>query len=192
MVGRIAILAGLALALAACEGAKQQLGLTKQPPDEFRVQARAPLSLPPDFSLRPPAPGATRPQEGDTQAQARRALVGAGQSGEGSNGFSFSGAAPVETRSAGELALLRQAGAGQGDPDIRQIIDRETDVYNAENRDFLETLVFWRDEEPPGEIVDAEAEARRLRENAALGKSPVEGRTPTIERRKKALFEGIF
>ncbi len=191
-MGRIAILAGLALALGACEGAKQQLGLTKQAPDEFRVQARAPLSVPPDFTLRPPAPGAVRPQEGDTQDQARRALVGGQQENSQSNGFSFSGAAPAESRSAGEIALLRQAGAGGGDPNIRQVIDRETDIFNAQNRDFLETLVFWREEEPTGEIIDADAEARRLRENAALGRSPVEGPTPTIERRKKALLEGIF
>ena len=35
-------------------------------------------------------------------------------------------------------------------------------------------------------------ESRRLRENAALGKDVTAGETPTIERRKKALFEDLF
>ncbi len=43
-VMRILVAASLALGLGACEGVKDQLGLTKQPPEEFRVQARAPLS----------------------------------------------------------------------------------------------------------------------------------------------------
>ena len=32
-------------------------------PDEFAVESRAPLTVPPDFDLRPPEPGAPRPQE---------------------------------------------------------------------------------------------------------------------------------
>lgn len=38
-------------------------GLTRDAPDEFTVVTRAPLSMPPDFSLRPPEPGVARPQE---------------------------------------------------------------------------------------------------------------------------------
>ena len=52
--------------------------------------------------------------------------------------------------------------------------------------------MFWREEVPPGRIIDADAEAKRLRENAALGKPVTAGETPTIERKKKALLEGIF
>ncbi len=63
-------------ALAGCDGFKEQLGLTKQSPDEFRVVSRAPLSLPPDYSLVPPAPGAPRPQEGTATDQARTAVFG--------------------------------------------------------------------------------------------------------------------
>ena len=50
---RIALAAALPLALAACEGVKQELGLTKQPPDEFAVVAsKAPLVVPPDYAWR--------------------------------------------------------------------------------------------------------------------------------------------
>jgi len=44
-------------------------------PDEFRVVTKAPLVVPPDFSLRPPAPGKPRPQELQPESAARTALL---------------------------------------------------------------------------------------------------------------------
>jgi hypothetical protein len=52
--------------------------------------------------------------------------------------------------------------------------------------------MFWRTPEDRSPVVDAPREAQRLRENAALGKPVDDGETPTIQRRKKALLEGIF
>ncbi len=50
------VLAFAALSLlVACSGSVQQkLGLERRVPDEFQVVRRAPLTLPPDFTLRPP------------------------------------------------------------------------------------------------------------------------------------------
>jgi hypothetical protein len=48
----------------------------KRAPDEFAVVKRAPLIVPPDFDLRPPDPGAPRPNVGRTSDQARVALTG--------------------------------------------------------------------------------------------------------------------
>ncbi|RYE94373.1 MAG: DUF3035 domain-containing protein [Oxalobacteraceae bacterium] len=61
---RVVALAGV-LGLGACSGDEltRTFGLTRDAPDEFQVTTRAPLSMPPDFSLRPPRPGASRPQE---------------------------------------------------------------------------------------------------------------------------------
>jgi len=179
---------GLLVALTACEGVKEQFGLGKQAPDEFRVEARAPLSMPPDFNLRPPAQGAARPQEGTTQEQARRAVFKADKPADGPANGTFSGAA----RSPSERALLAAAGAEKADPNIRAIVDSETGLLNEQDEGFLDFLVFWRDPEPSGTVVDAEKETRRLRENAALGRDVTAGETPTIERRKKALFEDLF
>ena len=75
MTFRLLVAGSLMLALAACGGFREQLGLTKQSPDEFRVVSRAPLTVPPDFSLRPPEPGAPRPQEGTSAQQAERAVL---------------------------------------------------------------------------------------------------------------------
>ncbi len=187
-------IAGLTLvfALGACgnfEGVKTQLGMGKQQaPDEFRVVARAPLSLPPDFTLRPPQPGVARPQEGTATQQARSAVFRAddGQSP------SLDEAMPEDGRTRGERALLRSAGADKIEPNIRQTVEQETEEINVSNEDFIDNLVFWREPEKPGEVIDAEAEAARLRENAALGRAVTTGQTPTIRRRKKAILEGIF
>ncbi|MBK1664476.1 hypothetical protein CKO38_06185 [Rhodospirillum rubrum] len=169
------------LALSGCTNAKKSLGLDRQPPDEFKVVTRAPLAMPPDFNLRPPQPGIARPQEVTPRDSARAALTG------------------VETPmvagglSSGEQVLLAKAGADRAIPDIRTVVNRETSALSAEERTFTDRLVFWRaPEEDPGNVVDPEAENRRLRENQSLGKPVTDGRTPTIERRQKGILEGIF
>ncbi len=185
---RFSLIAAIVMALSACSGVKKQLGLTKQSPDEFKVVSRAPLSMPPDYSLRPPEPGIPRPQEGTTSQQAKNAVFRLKQPQSGT----LEPIIESDDRSLGELSLLRAAGAGQSDPNIRRILDAETLRINAEGEDFLQTLLFWRDPQIPGEIVDATEEAKRLRENTALGKPVTAGETPTIERKRRALFEGLF
>ena len=185
---RFSLIAAMVLALSACEGVKKRLGFTKQSPDEFKVVSRAPLTLPPDYKLRPPEPGIPRPQEGTTSQQAKTAIFRLQQPEAGT----LEPKNESDDRSLAELSLLKAAGAGQADPNIRRIIDAETLRLNAEGEDFLEVLVFWRDPQAAGEIVDASEEAKRLRENAALGKSVTDGETPTIERKSKALLEGLF
>ena len=67
------ILLGTSVLLSACGGG----GLfNRQRPDEFAVQRQAPLVVPPDFALVPPAPGAPRPTDQGTAAQAQNALFG--------------------------------------------------------------------------------------------------------------------
>jgi hypothetical protein len=48
--------------------------------------------------------------------------------------------------------------------------------------------MFWRNPPPPGVVVDASKESKRLRENAALGDSPETGDTPIIQPKKSGLF----
>ncbi len=185
---RFSLIAAMVLALSACSDVKKQLGFTKQSPDEFRVVSQAPLSLPPDYTLRPPQPGIPRPQEGTTSQQAKNAVFRLQQPQAGT----LEPKNESDARSLGELSLLKAAGAGQSDPNIRRVIDAETLRINAEGDNFLEDLVFWREPQPTGEIVDAIEEAKRLRENSALGKSVTDGETPTIERKRRALLEGLF
>ncbi len=189
MIGivRGTVVVALLLALGACGNVKQQLGLVKSSPDEFRVVSRAPLTVPPNFSLRPPRPGAPRPQTGTPTDQARRTVFGL----DGSE-TSLNEVMPQDGRSVGERALLAAAGVSGANADIRRVIDSETDRINDENEDLLEYLVFWKAKPPAGVLVDPEAEARRLQENATLGRGATEGQTPTIQRKEEALFENIF
>ena len=63
---RISLFAlGTLVLLPGCSGTDitRTFGLVRDAPDEFTVTTRAPLSMPPDSTLRAPRPGATRPQE---------------------------------------------------------------------------------------------------------------------------------
>src|SRR6201989_2627872 len=111
-VNRVIVAAALVAAagLSACTSTRNALGMNKVTPDEFRVVTKAPLVVPPDFSLRPPAPGKPRPQELQPESAARTALLGQQE-----------GAA----RSDGEKALVAKAGGEKADPLIRYVVDDE-------------------------------------------------------------------
>jgi hypothetical protein len=170
----------LGLVVSGCEDTRRALGIDKSVPDEFAVVSRAPLVMPPDFNLRPPAPGAERPQEGTAADQARAALVGRERFAQyRARGFST-----------GEVKLLELAGSANVPPDIRQRLDRETSAFAAEEKSFTDRLIFWRTGGDDGTPLDPVAEKKRLEENAALGKKPTDGATPTISKGGKVL--GVF
>jgi hypothetical protein len=62
--------------LAGCSGKGDRPGVMagKSNLDAFSVSKRAPLTIPPDFVLVPPKPGAPRPQEADSSQQALSAM----------------------------------------------------------------------------------------------------------------------
>ena len=184
MRSRLFFFAVAALVLGGCDGAREAMGIGKQSPDEFAVVTRAPLSMPPDFGLRPPRPGADRPQEATVKESARDLIVKSGNPDASSRA--------VTSISQGESALLTKAGATNPDPGIRRAINRESSILATENDSFADRLIFWQDKPTPGTIVDAEAERKRLRENAALGDAPTKGRSPQIVRKPKGWLEGIF
>jgi len=101
------LLATTSMLLAACGSS----GIfNRDRPDEFAVQRQAPLVVPPDFSLTPPAPGAPRPSEGTASEQALDAL--------------FGGPAP---RSRIEASVIDRAGSAA--PGIRsQVGDTQTNT----------------------------------------------------------------
>ncbi len=176
--------AALLAALSGCEQARQSLGMEKQAPDEFSVVTRAPLNMPPDYGLRPPVPGAKRPQETTVRDQARRILLGGAATAD-------SKAAQAGRISKGEAALLRRAGAVKVDPSIRGQVNVESAALADPDESFIDKIIFWQKPPPPGVVVDAGKEARRLREASALGNSP-KGAVPIIKRKKKGFLEGIF
>jgi hypothetical protein len=89
----------LATTLSACGSSSL---FSRDRPDEFAVSRQAPLVVPPDFSLAPPAPAAARTGTDPTADQTLRAL--------------FGGAAP---RSATERAVIGAADGPSADAGIR-------------------------------------------------------------------------
>jgi hypothetical protein len=78
----------LSLLLPGCTGFRQMVGLDQVGPDEFAVESRAPLTIPPEFDLRPPQPGAPRPQETTAADSARKVIdtAGPGEPGKQATG----------------------------------------------------------------------------------------------------------
>jgi hypothetical protein len=168
----------LLLALAGCGGdTARSLGFTRDPPDEFQVTTRAPLSVPPSLGgdLPVPTPGAARPQE---QRASAGLLVPAAPAGA---------AAP----SGAERALVAQAG-GAASGNIRRQVDEESLRLDRPDRTVVDRLMFWRDQPQPGIAVDPTRESQRLRENAALGRDTTDGTTPVVQPRERSLTERLF
>ena len=59
------ILTCIILLLNSCGGVKEKIGIIKKAPDEFQVYESKPLSVPPNFELRPPAEGEILTNEND-------------------------------------------------------------------------------------------------------------------------------
>jgi len=170
-VSRSLFLLGLTtLLLSACGEIRQDLGLGRSPPDEFAVVERPPLSMPPDYGLHPPRPGAPRPQAVDTAAQAKDVL------------FSGETSAPRADMSDSEKALLATSGAAKADPAIRNTIDRESSQKVDASPHLVERLMNVGNDKKPAVTVDPEAEAARIKK-AKEDKTPLtQGATPIIEK----------
>lgn len=152
----------MGVSLTGCESTRQALGMTKVVPDEFRVVTKAPLVVPPDYALRPPAPGQPRPQELQPESQARVALMGQRD---------------AEQRSEGEKLLVAKAGADKADPLIRYVIDDEFGAVAHKERSFADRVIFWRKDKP------APAQAASAAEAGADTAAPID---PQIEAQRIA------
>ncbi|KPP80778.1 MAG: beta barrel protein insertion system lipoprotein component BamF [Oceanicaulis sp. HLUCCA04] len=151
----IAVAAMALVGASACtSGVRQALGTERTAPDEFRVVTIAPLTVPPEYSLRPPAPGQLRAEDIFPDQQARRALFG-----------DFSS----ENASRGEILLAARAGGADANPNVRALIDGETAAVVRKNESFADRLMFWEpdsvrpaaDSDAP---IDVEEERRRITE----------------------------
>ncbi|WP_300376008.1 DUF3035 domain-containing protein [Henriciella sp.] len=98
-------------------------------PDEFRVVTKAPLSVPPEYSLRPPAAGTSVPAEADPS----RAPVSAA--------FGTSIGADA---SAVERALVSAAGANAVSPTIRSVVDYEQSGTVRKSREDADQIIGYR------------------------------------------------
>lgn len=173
-------------ALSGCGQVRSALGQNKQAPDEFAVASRAPLSVPPNFALRPPEPGARRPQEPSQRQGARDLIVSNKAAATATGGTAASGATTADS------TMRRLLGTDTAAAGIRETVNRETAAFVYADEHMIDKILFWKPKPEKGIVVDAEKEMKRLQENAALGKKIDEGETPTIKRKRGGILEGLF
>lgn len=178
--------------LTGCSGIGRALGMGKSPPDEFAVVTRAPLVIPPEFSLRPPDPGAPRPQENTPDVTARQTVFGAPPP------------APElpEGTSPGEAELLALSGANRSNPDIREVLEQDARKSAMKSdKSFGDRLLFWRDSEPePAEVIDpygqkpdpAPSDVAGGSSPADAGESAESAPKPAAESSKGGFFSRIW
>lgn len=168
------LLVSSVLALSACDKTREQFDFSKKAPDEFAVTPRAPLEMPPDYHLRPPRPGAPRPQEETPVAEAKQAIFGAEQDLK----------AQPEALSDGEAILLQKSNAVAIDPNIRAKVDQETAEVIKEETPTVDRLLgkVGKKVDAPATVVDPVKESERIIQNKAAGKPITDGQTPTIEK----------
>ncbi len=124
----VCAMALMGLATSGC-GIGKALGGGKNAPDEFAITTKAPLVVPPDYGLRPPRPGETRPQELSPSERAQQVLLG-----------DASSAPPSQ----GEQLLLRKANALGADPSIRALLDAENGGRGDKDRSLANQVMFWK------------------------------------------------
>ncbi|WP_336970499.1 DUF3035 domain-containing protein [Sphingobium aromaticiconvertens] len=111
---KLFLAAGLLTGLTALSGCGSTGLFDRERPDEFAVSRQAPLVIPPDFALVPPAPGAPSSNNVDSGRAAMEAM--------------FGGPAP---RSSTETTALTAAGRASAAPGIRSAAgDPATEVVD--------------------------------------------------------------
>lgn len=197
------------MALSACTSSsvKDTLGLNRQAPDEFRVVARPPLSVPPQFSLRPPSTNAESPTMVPADKQAQAVILGAGKAAKSENtnsGNSFSlkeGAAetavtPVtsaalpktDKASASESQFLKNIGADKADPNVRSTLVEQQVQAQEKQEEASWWDSFSSNSEKKDPLVDAKGEAQRIRTNKDEGKPVTEGQTPETKDKDRGVL----
>ncbi|HUL10520.1 MAG TPA: DUF3035 domain-containing protein [Candidatus Acidoferrum sp.] len=132
-IGLVAI--GAALALVGCSSSgSQPLGATPGSPGESLPLAHAPLTLPPDYSLRPGAPS----QGSSAAEQAQTPLDASNGGAVPATGDTASG----QAQSPGEVALLQNAGAAGIDPGVRAQINSESAAQIERDPELISRLAL--------------------------------------------------
>ncbi len=198
-VGRVAPLVAM-LALAACDNATvaDTLSLNREAPDEFTVVSRPPLTVPPEFTLRPPRAGEA-PRGATSDAQARGLLIGQEAKPketietivEPSLPTAVTPVVTSEAPSGAAETFLKRAGAANASDTIRTQLgtDATTPADTSKAKSLMEKLSTKEKAEP---VVDAKKEAERLRDNKDKGKPATEGEVPLEKPATPTLLDRLF
>jgi len=108
-----------------CSGVKEKMGLIKKAPDEYQVYENKPLTLPPNFDLRPPVDGNIENKE-----ESNEKLI-----------FSEDNEKD-ESLSLSDEILLISVGEKDSDRNIRKIINEENSIQEVEKSLLDQILDF--------------------------------------------------
>ena len=199
------------IALTSCSGTsvKDTLCIGRRAPDEFKVVSRPPLSVPPQFNLRPPSTTASSPTAVRADKQAQSIIVGREES---DNTFDLSEATtdtavtPVEsenlpksgakstskTSRSSQSAFMKNIGTDQADPTVRDTLI-EQKIEADEKR---EEAAWWdftsKKPEKKDPLVNAKGEAERIQKNKAENQPVTEGKTPESKDKDRGLLGDLL
>jgi hypothetical protein len=145
-------------------------------PDEFRVMRKAPLTVPPEYNLRPPTPGSARPQELSPDVQARVAVFGTDLGREASEG---------------EKAFVAAAGGDATDRSVRAQVDFDSAQIIRKNRGFADAILNFGRGQRDEAVIDAAAEQERLRAEEESLNEVTGGREVLIRRKNTSKLPGL-
>lgn len=176
-----AVMCGLLL-LAGCAGndVKETLGLDKRAPDEFRVVSRPPLSVPPQFDLRPPGIDGVNTGQASAPDQAESLLLGSTPADTSTKPVEIKtlGKAKKETgKSTADSKFLERAGAQTANPNIKRDLTEQkiNQQIEREEEGFWDKVTTIPGNKEP--VVKADKEAERIKKNEEEGKPVTEGET---------------
>lgn len=154
--------------------------------------------MPPDYGLRPPRPGESRPGIDTPSEQARASLVGQPTDGPPGADQEVVAAAfdqqqqPQQKLNPAEQALVAEATTTPTDPGIRAKIAEENVQLAGVEAELFTRLIMWRQPSTLGTTVDPQAETQRLRTNRATGKPPTAGEQVVIVQRRTSVLQGLI
>jgi hypothetical protein len=136
------------LLLNGCGGVKEKIGIIKKAPDEFQVYESKPLSVPPNFELRPPAEGEILTNENDKN-------------------IIFSDENNIEENlTLSDEILLIAVGEKKIEKNIRKIINEENSIQEVD-KSLLDKIInfepiFEVEEDKESQNINAEEEKKRI------------------------------
>lgn len=155
---------------------RENFGLRDSGPDEFAVTRRAPLEIDPTKfanALPKPVLGQQRPQEKSAQQFVRDALTGKDTKTVHQQ---------YASRSAADQAFLGRFGSA--DTNIRNTLNAETKDYAKTHTPVAQKvygMFGFGSQQPIARIVDANSEAKRIRESQEKGEALTGSNTPTLQ-----------
>ncbi|MDB2415237.1 DUF3035 domain-containing protein [Rickettsiales bacterium] len=148
-----------------CSGEiKDQLGLSRNVPNEFEVVPNAPLSMPPDFALRAPVKKSESSEVANIAYQTKQSLLGYNSKGD---------ERLRKTKSSAEKAFLAKLDLGDADDNVRELlIQDEIEAEKAqEKKEWYNKIREYtgKSDKNADPIVDATKERERIIEQKTAG-----------------------